>query len=202
MPPPVVFRTIREQIANRIRNEVLSGQLAEGAMLREVHLAERFGVSRGPIRDALLQLTQEGLLVAQPNCGVRVGSAPDASIRPLVVQMRREIERFALSTIFASLTADDDARWERQLEQLHEACQAGDLAVVIEHDVAFHRSIVERTGSSDLVSIWTPIVVRMLLRYSRHENLMQVYQEHAAIVRAIGERDQQAALAALEANIV
>ena len=69
---PTVHRTIREQVAAHLRYAVLSGELGEGEALREQPLARHFGVSRGPVRDALLQLTQEGLLVAEQNCGVRV----------------------------------------------------------------------------------------------------------------------------------
>ena len=69
MSSPPVFRTIREQIADRIRADVIAGRLAEGTNLREQALAKQYGVSRAPIRDALLQLTQEGLLIAKPNCG-------------------------------------------------------------------------------------------------------------------------------------
>ena len=77
MPHGEPIHTIREQIADHIRADILSGQLLEGEQLREQLLAERFGVSRGPIRDVLLQLTQEGLLISKRNCGVRVGPAPD-----------------------------------------------------------------------------------------------------------------------------
>ena len=99
-----VFRTIREQIADRIRADVISGRLAEGTSLREQALAKQYGVSRAPIRDALLQLTQEGLLEAKPNCGVRVGSASGEEIQPLVVELRRKIEVFALRKVFSKLT--------------------------------------------------------------------------------------------------
>ena len=92
---PTVHRTIREQVAAHLRYAVLSGELGEGEALREQTLARHFGVSRGPVRDALLQLTQEGLLVAEQNCGVRV-RRPDPAIRSLVVGMRRKIENFAL----------------------------------------------------------------------------------------------------------
>ena len=67
-----VYRTMREQIADRIRSDVLSGRIESGTSLREIPLAKQYGVSRAPVRDALLQLTQEGLLEAKPNCGVRV----------------------------------------------------------------------------------------------------------------------------------
>ena len=103
MANSTVYRTIREQIVEQIRNDVLSGEIAAGESLREQKLAERFGVSRGPIRDALLQLTQEGLLVAQPNRGVRVGQGPSELIQPLVVALRRRIEAFALETVLDQL---------------------------------------------------------------------------------------------------
>lgn len=202
MPPSIVVQSLREQIADRLRQEVLTGRLSEGEMLRESQLAERFGVSRGPVRDALLQLTQEGLLVAERNCGVRVKSGPSQAIQPLVVSLRRQIESFALAAVFDQLTEADDQRWQQQLDDLHEACKAGDLPRAIEHDIGFHRSIVERTGDADLVAIWLPIIMRMLLRYSRHARLMEVYREHAKVVKAIKARDKKAALAALEANIV
>ena len=72
MPTETVFRTMREQIVEYIRKDLLAGDLKAGDPLREKELAERFGVSRGPVRDALLQLTQEGLLVARPHRGVVV----------------------------------------------------------------------------------------------------------------------------------
>ena len=104
MPELPVFRTIREQVADRIRADVLSGRLAEGTSLREQALAAQYGVSRAPIRDALLQLTQEGLLVAKPNCGVRVRSSSGQEIQPLVVELRRKIELFALRKVFKQFT--------------------------------------------------------------------------------------------------
>ena len=112
-----VFRTIREQIADRIRADVLSGRLSEGTSLREQTLAKQYGVSRAPIRDALLQLTQEGLLVAKPNCGVKVGSPSGEEIQPLVIELRRKIEVFALRKVFGKLTEADIDRLDETVEQ-------------------------------------------------------------------------------------
>ena len=72
-----IYRTLPEQIAARLRQEVLSSKLKPGDPLREVDLSERFGVSRGPVREAFRQLTQQGLLVLEPNKGVRVAQNPE-----------------------------------------------------------------------------------------------------------------------------
>jgi len=196
-----VFRTIREQIADRIRADVLSGRLSEGTSLREQTLARQYGVSRAPIRDALLQLTQEGLLVAKPNCGVKVGSPSGEEIQPLVVDLRRKIEVFALRKVFRKLTEADIDWLDETVERLHVACQKQDLGEIVRQDMALHRHILEATGNADLLAMWLPIVSRMFLHYSRHRNMMDSHREHAAIVNAIRRRDRKAAIEALTANI-
>jgi len=201
----VVYRTIREQIVEQLRREVLSGQLTEGQPLREQRLAERFGVSRGPIRDALLQLTQEGLLISQPNCGVRVGLAPSESIQPLVVDFRRRLEGHALAMVFDRDEGHGAARLLDELEQvlgrLWTACQAADMPTFVEHDMAFHRAIIEASGDGDLLAIWLSIILRMRLIYSRHADLGESFREHEAVVVAMRAGDRDKAIHALEANI-
>lgn len=194
-------RTLREQIADRIRSDVLSGRLEKGSSLREQSLAKQYGVSRAPIRDALLQLTQEGLLEAKPNCGVRVGSAAAEELQPLIVELRRETEIFALELVFDRLTEEDCDKLDATVESLRKACEAQDLSQVVHHDMALHRYILDVAGSSDLIAIWLPIVSRMMLHYSRHVDMMESHREHAEIVKAIRAKDRKASIAALTANI-
>lgn len=194
-------RTLREQIADRIRSDVLSGRLEKGSSLREQSLAKQYGVSRAPIRDALLQLTQEGLLEAKPNCGVRVGSAAAEELQPLIVELRRETEIFALELVFDRLTEEDCDKLDATVESLRKACETQDLSQVVHHDMALHRYILDVAGSSDLIAIWLPIVSRMMLHYSRHVDMMESHREHAEIVKAIRAKDRKASIAALTANI-
>ncbi|MEJ1974100.1 MAG: GntR family transcriptional regulator [Lacunisphaera sp.] len=196
-----VMRTIREQIVDHLRTEVLSGSYQEGDALREQHLAKRYGVSRGPIRDALLQLTKEGLLVAQANRGVKVKKRPSEKSRQLFVSMRRQIETYALQEIFPTISAEDIAQWDLHLEQFKEACQQGVFSSVVQNDMAFHRSLIERVGDDDLTAVWIPLITHILLPYSRHKNLLESYAEHRAVVAAIKKRDLKGAIAALEKNI-
>lgn len=195
-----VVRTIREQVADRIRTDVLSGRLAAGTSLREVALAQQYSVSRAPIRDALLQLTQEGLLVAKPNCGVRVAAVQEET-QVLLVDLRKRIEVFALRDAFASLDESLVEKLQETVDLMKAACEAEDLPTIVEQDMALHRLIIQSSGNPDLLAIWLPIVSRMMLHYSRHNSMMESHREHAAIVDAIRAGDQEAAVASLEANI-
>lgn len=198
---PLLHRTIREQIVSHLRTEVLTGQLIGGQRLREQPLAERFGVSRGPIRDALLQLTNEGLLVARKNRGVHVRESPGDAIRPLVVDLRRQVETFALDAIFDAVGPGDLDFWHENLQSFRAACEQRDMSRVVEHDMAFHRSIVERVGDEGLTAIWLPVVTHMMLPYSRHRDLLESYQEHRKILAAIRAGDRSLAIARLRHNI-
>ncbi|MCC6679325.1 MAG: GntR family transcriptional regulator [Phycisphaeraceae bacterium] len=193
--------TLREQLVDRIRNDVLSGRLAGGEPLREQHLAAKFRISRGPVRDALLELTKEGLLIARPNCGVRVGNPPDESVRSLIVQLRREIESFALRSAFDRIDESVLKRMRANLQAFRTACQSQDLSRVVQYDMAFHRMILELVEEEDLSNIWLPVVSRMVLPYSRHHNVMDSYCEHEAIVDAISQGDCDLAVQRLVANI-
>ncbi|MED5586100.1 MAG: GntR family transcriptional regulator, partial [Verrucomicrobiota bacterium] len=90
------FRSTRDRITDTLRAEILCGQWSNEVPVREHSLAERFGVSRGPVRDSLLQLSQEGVLVYQANKGVRVNSPPIEEQRQLLQSMRRQMETFCL----------------------------------------------------------------------------------------------------------
>ena len=201
MAHPSLFRTIREQIVDRLRTDVLSGNIPKGSQLKEQELAQRYGVSRGPIRDALLQLTQEGLLVSEPNCGVKVSHKPNDKVQPLVVELRLRTEIFALKLLFEKRTDEQIQKLGNAVLQLKNACEKGDIASVVECDMAFHRNLIEFTEQEDLISIWLPIVVRMMLHYSRHENLMESCAEHEAILNAIRRKDLDGAIEALKLNI-
>lgn len=135
------------------------------------------------------------------NCGVKVREAASSEIQPLVVDVRRRVEVFALRSAFDQLASRNLPRLENALGRLKVACEGGGVPAVVEHDMALHRIIVEAPGDDDLIAIWLPVVVRMMLHYSRHRDLMASYREHAAIVDAIRSRDKRAAAKALKENI-
>ena len=177
------------------------GQLKPGAPLREVDLSERFGVSRGPVREAFRQLTQQGLLVLEPNKGVRVAQNPSVEVRPLVVQLRRTIEVFVLESIFDRITDSDIAVWADILNDIKAACETNDLNALTDHDLRFHQAIIKSHDDRDLFTLWQPIAMRMMMQYNRLDDLMESYREHKRILDAIRARDKAAAIQALSTNI-
>jgi DNA-binding GntR family transcriptional regulator len=195
------YRRLRDQITDRLREEIMLGEINEGDPLREVALASRFGVSRIPVRDAILQLTSEGLLVTEPNRGAKVSSVWDEELRPTMMKVRRDIECTALR--FFMQRADDKAieRLCRNLKAFETACRDGDLPLVVRYDMEFHRMILRESGHSRLESVWLPIMGGMRLPYGRHKTLLESHAEHKRIVQAIQSGDKAEALAALKANI-
>ncbi len=196
-----IYRTLPEQIAARLRQEVLSSKLKPGDPLREVDLSTRFGVSRGPVREAFRQLTQQGLLVLEPNKGVRVAQNPSVEVRPLVVRLRRTIETFVLESIFERITKEDIAQWEAILADIKSACLNNNVDALTEHDLRFHQAIIRSHDDKDLFALWQPIAMRMMMQYNRLDNIMDSYREHKRILDAIRSDDRAAAIAALETNI-
>ena len=165
-----VVVSVRDQIARKLRNDIIDGTLVQNEKLKEQELAARFGVSRGPIRDVLLQLTKEGLLISKPNCGVSVNSALKSEMQSLMVKLRTEIEVQALRGCIDILSDHDFKELSSCLAALIEAFNEENYTLVTELDMSFHRYFVNKAGGSDLVNIWEPIVYRMRMNYRRLDN--------------------------------
>ncbi|MBK1880227.1 GntR family transcriptional regulator [Pelagicoccus mobilis] len=196
-----IFRTIREQVVHKLRNDIIGQVYAPGENLREHALSKTYGVSRSPIRDALLQLAQEGLLVATPNCGVRVAHRLDEELQPLVVDVRLRIEGFALDRAMKKMDEKGVALIDARLEAHRKNCEAQDLPAIVKSDMEFHQAIIELADVPELSSLWQPIIASMMLHYERHRDWMESYKEHEAIADAIKAGDKRAAKKALTANI-
>jgi DNA-binding GntR family transcriptional regulator len=197
-----LISSLQEQVVVHLRQRILSGRLPPGTPLREESLAREFGISRGPIRDALLTLTKEGLLTARPNAGVKVAVEPSTFKRGVIVGLRREIEAAALAAWFAAKDPGLLAALDENLVRYRAACRTGELGAVVELDMAFHRLLVESAEAGSLVDLWLPIILRMYLRYSRHRALIESYREHAGIVAAMHAGRKGDALARLRAHMV
>lgn len=192
---------LKDQITAQLRGRILAGEWTEGTRLKEEDLARQFGVSRGPIRDVVLELSKEGLLKALPNRGASVGRLPDPDARAIFLRTRRELESLALTKGFKSWPKGAMANVERILRNFRVAAEAGDLGEVIQHDIAFHSFIVTGYREGELSVVWLPLMTTMALPYSRHADLMESYGEHVRIFEAIKDADLKLAAKLLKAHI-
>jgi DNA-binding GntR family transcriptional regulator len=205
MPAVALVRGLRDQLVDSLRADVLSGRYKEGEAIRQEEVVARYQVSRTPVREALIELENEGLLVHIPNCGMRVAQQAPDSVQELLIPLRRTIETYALRLCYSTLKEEDFKGWGEILERMRVACEAGDCIALGEADIAFHRFLVERAGEPSLNKIWSTIVGQVrayFLRYHlNYKDLMVVYREHAAIVETFRRGDEQASIEFLGARI-
>ena len=192
---------LREQIADQLRSDIISGDLPPDTKLNETMLAERFGVSRGPIRDVIIELTKEGLLLTKQNRGASVNSALDADIQELMFGVRLKIEEFAAKKVKGKMLQEDFSALETILQNLLEAFNKEDYTEVTKQDIEFHRYLVDKAGGEDLTNLWSSIIMRMRISYARLDNASDCFNEHKAILDALRENNTMQVVAALRSNI-
>lgn len=201
MPNTKPLFTIREQIADNLRSDIIGGVVKPGDRIREELLAEKFGVSRGPIRDVLLQLSKEGLLTSKPNCGVTVNAHLAPVLQSLMVDLRTKIEVHSLKLLKNKLTEQDFQALDKIIKNLHRALEENEYTEATEADLKFHRYLVRKAGGDDLVNVWMPIVLRMRMDYQRISSPKDSRDEHRAILNALKNGNIKEATVALKANI-
>jgi DNA-binding GntR family transcriptional regulator len=204
--PTTPVKSVRDQIANRLRSELLSGQHPPGTPLREECLAERFGVSRMPIRHVLQQLADEGLLLAKRNCGVTVAPPPPDAVRGLLMPIRVQIETFALRACFAGSLEPLLREWQRLIGPFKLACAEADRPAVFERDMDFHRALLVEANLADLLPLWTQIINKTTAFYEHDdlpaEDLPIIYEVHVALLDTIRASDVDIAVTALTQHIL
>ncbi|KXI28824.1 GntR family transcriptional regulator [Paraglaciecola hydrolytica] len=200
-PRPSIILSVKDQIAEQLRTDIISGDLAPNTKLNEKELAERFGLSRGPIRDVILQLTKEGLLISKSNVGASVNSILDPNMQKLMIELRRNIEVFAVEQLFNSLDDKDFAELDAILKELQYAFERNDFTEVTKIDISFHRLLIYKAGGDELVNVWYPFVMRMRLNYKRITSGIECVDEHRHILEALRKGDTVTASAAITSNI-
>ncbi len=159
--------TFRQHIAERLRAAILSGEIAPGAPVVETTLAAQFHVSRGPLREALRELIEEGLLVTVPYTGTHVISLTVDDIRE-IYSMRVTLERLAFEQTWPRRDAAFTRELQRRNTVLTKAIDAGDDAASILAELDLHGLVYEASGHKLLQRTWHSLRGRLQLYWAAH----------------------------------
>ncbi|TXN82608.1 GntR family transcriptional regulator [Methylobacterium sp. WL8] len=194
-----------QRLRQTIEDEIVAGHLAVGARLDEVMLAERFGVSRTPIREALLQLAVTGLVETKPRKGTIV-SAPEPQHLLAMFETMAELEAACGRFAARRLTPDHEAALKAALAACEASAAAGDTEGYYAENQVFH-AVVYGACRNAFLAEQARLLSRRLAPYRRlqlrtRHRLGQSLAEHAGIVAAILAGDDAAAAERLRTHVV
>lgn len=191
--PAIQHKTLRQETLSAIHGMILSGRLEPGVRLIELDLAEQLGVSRGPIREALRQLEQEGLVEYVPNRGCFVRQVkPQDILESDMIQTQMEI--MALELQGGVLPDALLGQLERVVEGMSAKGLETTLGELLNEDEDFHRIIIRSVGMDRLCRIWGGISqssVILLEKFQREKEFVIAWhrQIHQELLEALKSRD-------------
>jgi len=192
--------TAGSAIYERLHSAIVSLQMPPGMPLQEKRIAEEFGVSRTPVREALLRLAEAGLVDIFPQSGTFVSLVPVAAI-PEAVVIRKSLEGTTVEAATASATAADIARLDAIIARQRVHAAHNETSLFHEQDEAFHEAIA---GIAGYPGIWAILkTVKIQIDRARRLTLPalgrmdSVIEEHVTIRNAIAAHDVRGARAAM-----
>jgi DNA-binding GntR family transcriptional regulator len=162
---PAVTR--RTQVVDALREAILSGELPPGTKITELDLAARFHVSRGPIREGIRELIDEGLLVSQPYTATYVTVIDEKAISD-AYGLRRVLEKFAYSLVWTRRDADFKVELVRRYDSLLATASRGNITAEMKAEMDFHGFPAEYSGNELLLSTWRHVARRFQVGFILH----------------------------------
>ncbi len=198
------FLPLRDVVFKTLRKGILTGELKPGERLMEIHLANRLGVSRTPIREAIRKLELEGLVTMVPRRGAEVANITEKNLKD-VLEVRQALESLAIELACERITEENKEDLRQKLDQVETAVRTGDTGAIASADVAFHDAIVELSGNMRLMQLVSNLGEQMY-RY-RFEYIKdvtkhsQIMSEHRIMFDSIMENDKEKAATIVKVHI-
>ena len=199
------FLPLRDVVFQTLRQAILREDLAPGERLMEIPLANKLGVSRTPLREAIRMLEQEGLVVMIPRRGAQVAGISEKSLRD-VLEVRKSLEKLAVELACERMTEEDMKEMNRAEEAFSAAVHEGDALRIAETDEQFHDVIYNSTGNTKLVQLLNNLreqMYRYRLEHIKDEkSRLSLLEEHQRMMTALRSRDVELAKKAAGEHIV
>jgi DNA-binding GntR family transcriptional regulator len=196
-------RVLREEIRDHLMRDILEGRLTPGERIIETRVAQQFGVSQAPVREALRDLEMFGFIVTSPFRGAVVREmSPEDLVQ--VYPIRAVLEGLAARDAAMRLDERGLAGLEKLIETMRKAAARGDHRAQIDADFRFHLAIVEGSGNWLLKQFWERMrlanTTLLTVARSRH-SMMEIADRHVPVLAALRARDPDAAERAMRQHI-
>ena len=190
------YLPLRDVVFNTLRKAILKGELKPGERLMEIALAERLGVSRTPVREAMRKLELEGLVVMIPRRGAQVANITEKDLND-VLEVRMALENLSIENACKKMTEEQLAELKRAAKVFEATMEEGNLVKLAEADVAFHEVIYQSSDNCRLNQVLNNLreqIYRYRVEYLKEEETRKLLvKEHDEIYEAIRNRDVKTA---------
>ena len=190
------YLPLRDVVFNTLRQAILRGELKPGERLMEIQLANKLGVSRTPIREAIRKLELEGLVLMIPRKGAEVAEITEKSLRD-VLEVRRALEELAVQLACEKITKEEIRELERVAKEFQQVVNSSDITEIAEVDVCFHDIIYTATDNQKLIQLLNNLreqMYRYRVEYLKRDGVFpQLIAEHEAIIRHIENNEKERA---------
>lgn len=191
------YLPLRDVVFNTLRQAILRGELKPGERLMEIQLANKLGVSRTPIREAIHKLELEGLVLMIPRKGAEVADISEKSLRD-VLEVRKALEELAVTLTCDKITKAQIAELKTAAEEFRKTLKSGDITQIAEADVRFHDIIYLATDNQKLNQLLYNLreqMYRYRIEYlKRPEVYPKLLAEHEEIIRRIEKKEKEQAV--------
>jgi DNA-binding GntR family transcriptional regulator len=201
---PLQIASASSLAADRIRQGIVEGTFAQGSRIGEAELSRQLSVSRGPVREAMQRLIQEGLLRAERNRGVFVVDLGLADIEDIYAA-RAALEYRAVRLVLEGGRAEEHtAALGAIVETMSDEAVTGDWSRIADLDLEFHEVLVAGTESPRMIRMYRTLAAEtricLMQQESAYSDNDDLVEEHKEIVDALRTKDADRALAAVDAH--
>ncbi len=198
------FLPLRDSVFYTLRQEILTGKIAPGERLMEIHLADRLGVSRTPIREAIRELVAEGLVTIVPRKGATVSQITEKSMSD-VLEIRSALDALCVELACERITETELDELREECDKFEEIVKTSDNRTIAQADVDFHNRIIKATRNDRLIALMDTLsqpMYRYRYEYIKdQEGHANIVNEHRQIVESIAARAPQDAAEAARLHI-
>lgn len=191
------YLPLRDVVFNTLRQAILRGELMPGERLMEIHLAQKLGVSRTPVREAIRKLELEGLVVMIPRKGAIVADITISDLED-VLEVRMALEELAVKHACRRVSQEQLAQMRQLSGEFRRTLSSDDVGRCAQADMDFHDAIYAATGNRRLVQILNNLreqMYRYRMEYLKdRESHHILVREHEEILNALEERNEELAL--------